>query len=84
MIDSKQLAAMSDIEITEIDRALLINIDNVQIDASLPADRKIESYIQQVKNPYCFLCDETPVRVRFVSNKKTLEQSLSDYFISLK
>lgn len=84
MLDSKQLAAMRVIEITEIDRALLININNVQIDASLPADRKIESYIQQVKNPYCFLCDETPVRVRFVSNKKTLEESLGDYFISLK
>jgi len=84
VLNSKQLAAMGEIEITKIDRTSLINIDNVKIDATLPAEGKMESYMKQIKNPYCFLCNETPVRVRFVSHKKTLAQSLGDYFISLK
>jgi len=75
---------MREMEITKIDRTSLIDINNVKIDTSLPAEQRMESFIKQIGNPYCFLCGDTPVRVRFVSKRKTLSQSLGDYFSSLK
>lgn len=84
MLNSTQLAAMREMEITKIDRTSLIDINNVKIDTSLPAEQRMESFIKQIGNPYCFLCGDTPVRVRFVSQRKTLSQSLGDYFSSLK
>lgn len=84
MLSSTQLAAMRELEIAKIDRASLIDINNVKIDTSLLAEQRMESFFTQIRNPYCFLCGDTPVRVRFVTQKKTLAQSLGDYFISLK
>lgn len=84
MLDKKQLEIMRNADITEVDPASLVDIDTIKIDASLPAASRMESYIEQVKNPYCFLCGATPVRIRFASGKKTLAGSLGDYFIGLK
>ncbi len=81
---SMQLAHMREMDITDLDRASLTRIDEVAIDTSLPIVERMERFISQVKNPYCFLCGDTPVRVRFISPEKTLAESLSDYFISLK
>jgi hypothetical protein len=50
----------------------------------LPAAKKMQSYLEQIVNPYCFLCGDTPVRIRFVAEDRTLKQSLCDYFLSLK
>ncbi|MFR5845627.1 MAG: DUF6870 family protein [Oscillospiraceae bacterium] len=46
--------------------------------------QKMQSYLEQIVNPYCFLCGDTPVRIRFVAEDRTLKQSLCDYFLSLK
>lgn len=84
MIDKLQLQKMQSVDITQEDRSKLVNICDIHIDASLPADRKMQSYLEQIVNPYCFLCEDTPVRVRFVTEGKTLKQSLYNYFLSLK
>lgn len=62
----------------------LVDIRNIHIDSSLPAAKKMQSYFEQIVNPYCFLCGDTPVRIRFVAEDRTLKQSLCDYFLSLK
>jgi hypothetical protein len=84
MIDSLQLQEMKSVDITQADRSKLVDIKSVHIDSSLPAAQKVKGYIEQIKNPYCFLCGDTPVRIRFVSETRTLKKSLSDYFLSLK
>lgn len=84
MIDSLQLKELKEADITRVNRNRLVDIKDVKIDNSLPAGEKVERYIEQIKNPYCFLCGDTPVKIRFVSETKTLKKSLSDYFMSLK
>ncbi|MCD7947264.1 MAG: hypothetical protein LUG13_03060 [Oscillospiraceae bacterium] len=84
MVRKEQLDAMRKTEITKVAPASLADIDTVAIDASLPAEQRMERYLEQVKNPYCFRCEDTPVKVRFVSSEKTLEQKLGNYFIGLK
>ena len=84
MITSEQLAEMQEMDITKIDRNTLVNVEDIKIDPSLSEDEKMISYLEQVKNPYCFLVGDTPVRVRFNPNGKLLEKALGDYFIGLK
>ena len=76
MIDKLQLQQMRNVDITQVDRSTLVDIRNIHIDSSLP--------FEQIVNPYCFLCGDTPVRIRFVAEDRTLKQSLCDYFLSLK
>lgn len=75
---------MRSVDITQADPCTLVDIRTVYIDSSLPAAEKMHSYFEQVVNPYCFLCGDTPVRIRFVAESKLLKQSLCNYFLSLK
>ena len=84
MFNQIQLQQLKRVAITEVDRSTLVEIRDVQIDSSLPASQKMERYLEQIGNPYCFLCDGIPVKVRFIAEDKTLKQSLFKYFLSLK
>lgn len=84
MITGNQLAEMSRQDITKVGVENLVDICNVRIDSSLPAALRMESYLEQIKNPYCFLCENTPVKIGFASGARPLEEKLLDYFIGLK
>lgn len=84
MISQLQLREMRSVDITQVDRSTLADIRNIHIDPAMPTAEKMQSYLEQIVNPYCFLCGDTPVKIRFVSESKTLKQSLCDYFLSLK
>lgn len=83
-MNKSQLQQMRSVDITQADPCTLVDIRTVYIDSSLPAAEKMHSYFEQVVNPYCFLCGDTPVRIRFVAESKLLKQSLCNYFLSLK
>ncbi len=84
MISCNQLAKMSDMDITRVGVETLVDISGIRIDASLPATLRMESYLKQIKNPYCFLCENTPVKVGFAPGGGYLEEKLLDYFVGLK
>ncbi len=84
MLNSTQLNRMSQMDICSIDPKILADISTVSIDAALPQTERIERYLKQVGNPYCFMSGDTPVRIRFANGEKPLTQSLIDYFSSLK
>lgn len=84
MICKLQLQQMKKIDIAKADPNTLADVNQIQIDSSLPQEQKMERYFEQVGNPYCFRCGDTPVKIRFVSEDKTLNQSLCNYFLSLK
>ena len=84
MIGKARLQQMQNVDITQVDRSTLVDIRNIRIDSSLPVAKKMQSYFEQVVNPYCFLFGDTPVKIRFVAEDRTLKQSLRDYILSLK
>lgn len=83
MIDRALLKDFENTDITKTDKSQLEDIRDIKIDSSLPADERLASFISQIKNPYCFLCDGMAVKIRFLS-EKPLEKALGDYFLSLK
>jgi len=68
----------------EIDRASLVDINTVKIDQSLPAAQRAAQYLAQIRNPYCFLCGDVVVHLRFNEEGKDLKTHLKNYFISCK
>lgn len=84
MIDKSTLKTMSELEITAVDSALLADITTVHIDTSLDAEARLKLFLSQIKNPYCFNCDATPVRIRYTQSGKPLSKVLSSYFIRRK
>lgn len=84
MIDKAQFQQMQEIDITKVDRSTLADIKGMSLDSELSEVERMKNLLTQIGNPYCFLCGDTPVKIRFVRNDKPLKQSLSNYFLSLK
>ena len=61
------------------DLSELVDIGDVVIDRTLPVEERIKSYVEQIKNPYCFRVGDVKVRVSY-ANK---DQSLNESFVSM-
>ena len=57
----------------------LVDIRNVKIDRTLPSDETVRSFIEQIKNPYCFKVGDTVVKVSFADTPNTI----TDNFINM-
>jgi hypothetical protein len=68
----------------EIDRSELVDIHTIIIDKKLPAAQRMEQYLAQIKNPYCFLCGDSVVRLKFHEDGGELKDRLRNFFISCK
>jgi hypothetical protein len=84
MLTSQEMAEMSRRGIQNMNTDILVDIDSVKIDDALPVSQRITSFLEQIKNPYCFLCGNTPVKIEYTANAKPLDEKIFDYFIGLK
>ena len=57
----------------------LVDIRTVKIDRSQPVEKRIKSYVEQIKNPYLFKVGQTVVRVAYSDTESTI----NDNFINL-
>lgn len=64
---------------TEIHRDELVDISTVRIDPALPVPQRIEEYIRQVRDPYCFLSHGIVVQIGFSETETKLEDLLAAY-----
>lgn len=83
MVDKKTLELMSKESIAGRGADILADLLDVTIEGETPAQR-LESYLAQTGNPYCVKVGQTPVRLRFRNEERTLSEKLKSYFLSLK
>jgi hypothetical protein len=60
----------------------LADIRNVKIDTSLPLTERLQSYIQQIRNPYRYKCGEIKVRVSFADTDVSLEDRIKQLLMA--
>ena len=78
MISKDELFDLSQRQIARED------ITEIQIDGTLPIAERFEDFLSKIKNPYCFLCDGTPVKLSFSEGGKPLEELICNHFIRNK
>lgn len=76
-LENKELYCENSVDIEE-----LAEIQDVIIDTSLPKLERIKSYIEQIKNPYCYRCDDMIVRVSFANTEVSFEERMKQYLLS--
>ena len=84
MLTVNELAQLSELDIEKVDQNELVSVEKVSIDPSMPVMQRMVAYINQVKNPYCFLCGKTPVKVCFSKGDAELSKQIKTYFLGLK
>lgn len=83
MVDKDALENMERESINRKDTEALPDLLDITIEGETPVQR-LESYLSQTENPYCFRVGKTPVRLLFHNEEKTLQEKLKSYFLSLK
>ncbi len=77
------LTELQNINIETVEKESLVDLSTLTINPDLEKEEKLAEYIQQIKNPYCFVCNGIIVKVNFDKTGKSLEEKLSNYFLSL-
>ena len=71
------LDEMKSVNIRTVDRESLVDINEIQIDESLPPKERAAEFLRQIKNPYCYLYHGIIVKVSF-AGKRRMEDCLKD------
>ncbi len=61
----------------------LVDIRDVKVDQTQPPEERIRSYVQQVKNPYCFRVGDVKVHVAYAGKDETLNDSFCNMISTL-
>ncbi len=70
-------------EQSEKSLAELVDIRDVVIDKSLTLEERVKSYVEQIKDPYCFKVGDIVVRVSYAGKDKSLTDSFTSMIASM-
>ena len=70
---------MKEVDVCTVDPDTLVDIDEVAVDASLPREERIRSFLTQIRNPYCFKCGGMVVKISHADTDVTLEERMEHY-----
>ena len=62
---SDEITSMKNVDIRNVDKDALVDLRSVQIDASKPVQERLQSFLQQIQNPYCFRIGDIAVKVNY-------------------
>ena len=70
-------------EQSEKNLAELVDIRDVVIDKSLTLEERVRSYVEQIRDPYCFKVGDVVVRVSYADKDKSLTDSFTSMIASM-
>ena len=83
-MDAQQFKDKTTYSIENVSKSDLVDIQTVKIDSALTDSERMFRYLEQIRNPYCFLCGDTPVGISFADEQQELSTVLIHYFVTLK
>ena len=85
MIDKNNpdIDAMKAVDIRNVDKSQLVDLNTVKIDDTKPVSERVESFLQQINNPYCFKIGDVAVKVYYKSEGPTFQQSFENMLKTL-
>lgn len=75
--------AMKSVNPKTVDRSNLVQRSSVRLDPAAPREERLRDFIQQIKNPYCYLDGKTVVKISFSRTDTTMEDCLEHYLRGL-
>ncbi len=82
MYTQEELEAMKNVDVRTVNPAALRDIRDVKVNTALPKAERIQDYIRQIGNPYCYRHGKYVVKISFTDTDVTLEERLLSYIRS--
>ena len=75
-----ELKKMKAVDPRTVDRSTLVQRKDVKVRSKGTKQERIMDYIDQIKNPYCYLEGKTVVKISFADTDRTIEDCFHAYF----
>lgn len=73
------LQTLKDVDLRTVNRDELVERSTVKIDPNATREERLQSYIKQIKNPYCYMDGKTAVKISFAETNTTMEDCIAHY-----
>ncbi len=83
MFAYNDMNALKEVDIRTVKRKDLIDLNSVIIDTERSVHERIEDFIQQIKNPYCFKVGDIAVKVVYKENGPTFQESFEEMLMTM-
>lgn len=71
---------MKNVDIRTVEKSALTDIKDIKINTNKPVQERIQSFLEQVKNPYCVVVDGMIVKMSFSDTDETMNDRIKKYF----
>lgn len=82
-MDLMILQEMSKVDVRTVDRNSLVQRDSVKINPNASYQERLQSFVEQLHNPYCYLIGKTVVKISYTEGTRTLEDCVLHYLRGL-
>lgn len=65
------------VDVRNVDKNTLTDVSKINIDTSLPVSERIENFVNQVKNPYCYKDGGLVIGIAYEDTDITLRDRLA-------
>ena len=81
--DKEKIQKMKDVDIRTVNCSQLVDLNTVVIDENQSVEERLESFIEQIKNPYCFRVGDIAVKVVYKENGPTFQQNFEEMLLTM-
>ena len=75
--------AMRNVDIRTVDPSTLMDIRKVNIDPNQPFAEKAVSYLDQIRNAYCFKCGDVIIKISHAQTTTSIDDCMEGFYRSL-
>lgn len=83
ILNKADMQMMKDVDIRTVERSELVDLNSVVIDEDKPIAERMEAFVKQIRNPYCFRVGDVAVKVVYKENGPTFQQNFEEMLLSM-
>lgn len=83
LTDKEKIQKMKDVDIRTVNCSQLVDLNTVVIDENQSMEERMESFVEQIKNPYCFRVGDIAVKIVYKENGPTFQQNFEEMLLTM-
>lgn len=82
-LTKEELDRMADVDVRTVDISTLTDLRDIEIDTSLPVEKKLTAFAKQTSNVYVNRIGDYVLKVRFQESGASIDDKMSEYLSRL-
>lgn len=82
-LSREELIELKSVDVRTVDPSTLVRLESVKVDPNASHEERLDSYVEQIKNPYCYLDGDSVIKITFSNSGRPLEDCILQYLRGL-